>query len=191
MVQTVDHTKSIFADAEHKMQKSLDALRQEFHGLHTGRASTALVEGLKVDYYGTMTALRAMASIATPDARTIQIQPWDISALGAIEKAISTSSLGLVPHNDGKAIRIQMPDLTQERRAELDKLVRRIAEENRISIRNVRHDANEQIKKLERAGTIGEDVSKVAQKKIQDLTDKFIKWVDEALAKKESEIKQV
>jgi len=191
MVQMVDHTKSIMTDAEHKMQKSLDAVRQEFQSLHTGRASVALVEGIKVDYYGTITPLKGLASISTPDSKTIVIQPWDVSGLVAIEKAISVSSLGLVPNNDGKVVRIQMPQLTQERRDELDKLIRRIAEEGRVSIRNVRHEANDGIKKLEKAGTVGEDVSKVTQKKVQDLTDRYIKSIDEALAKKEHEIKQV
>ena len=191
MVQTIDHTKSIMTDSEHKMQKTLDAMRQEFHSLHTGRASVALVEGIKVDYYNTITPLKGVASISTPDSKTIVIQPWDVSALSAIEKAISVSGLGLVPNNDGKAIRIQMPQLTEERRNELDKLVRKITEEGRVSIRNVRHEANDGIKKLERAGAIGEDVSKVTQKKVQDLTDKFIKLIDEALAKKEQEIRQV
>lgn len=191
MVQTIDHTKSIMTDAEHKMQKTLDAVRQEFQSLHTGRASVALVEGIKVDYYGTITPLKGLASISTPDSKTIVIQPWDVSGLAAIEKAISVSGLGLVPNNDGKVVRIQMPQLTQERRNELDKLIRRIAEEGRVSIRNVRHEANDNVKKLEKGGTIGEDVSKVAQKKVQDLTDRYIKSVDEALAKKEHEIKQV
>ena len=191
MVQTVDHTKSIMNDAEHKMQKAIDAVRQEFHSLHTGRASVALVESIKVDYYNTITPLKGVASISTPDSKTIVIQPWDVSALTPIEKAISTSGLGLVPNNDGKVVRIQMPQLTEERRTELDKLIRKIAEEGRVSIRNIRHDANDAIKKLERASTIGEDVSKVTQKKVQDLTDKFIKLIDEALTKKEHEIKQV
>ncbi len=191
MTQTIDPAKSILTDAEHRMQKALDATKHEFQSLHTGRASIALVEGIRVDYYGNMTPLKGMASLATPDTKTIVIQPWDVSALSAIEKAISTSGLGLVPNNDGKLIRIKMPALTQERRAELDKLIRRHAEEGRVSIRNIRHEANEAIRKLEKAKTIGEDVSKANQKKIQDLTDKFIKLIDEVLAKKEHEIKEV
>ena len=191
MVQTLNQTKPALDDAEQRMQKALDATRQEFHNLHTGRASVTLVEGLKVDYYGTITPLKGLASLSTPDSKTLQIQPWDVSALSAIEKAIQTSGLGLVPHNDGKLIRIPMPQLTQERRAELDKLIRKFAEEGRVSIRNIRHEANEKIKKLEKAGTVGEDVSKVAQKKVQDLTDRYIALLDEALTKKEHEIKQV
>jgi ribosome recycling factor len=178
-------------DAEHKMQKALDATRAEFQSLHTGRASSVLVEGIKAECYNQMMPLKGVASISTPDAKTIVIQPWDPSTLSAVEKAISASGLGLTPMNDGKVIRIKMPQLTAERRAELDKLIRKIAEEGRVSVRNDRHTANDAIKKLEKAGAIGEDVSKVHQKKVQDLTDKFIKLIDEALAKKEHEIKEV
>jgi ribosome recycling factor len=191
MVQVANNTKSIQDDAERRMQKALDSTIQEFHSLHTGRASVALVENIRVDYYDTITALKGLAAITTPDAKTLSIQPWDASALSAIEKAITASGLGLNPNNDGRVIRIKMPELTQERRAELDKLIRKIAEEGRVSIRNIRHEANDSIKKLEKAATIGEDISRTAQKKIQDTTDKFIKLVDDALAKKENEIKQV
>ncbi|MBI1977221.1 MAG: ribosome recycling factor [Candidatus Omnitrophica bacterium] len=191
MAQTVDQTKSILSDSEHKMQKALDAVRHELQMLHTGRASVALVEGIKVEYYNTITPLKGVASISTPDTKTIVIQPWDMGALSAVEKGISTSGLGLVPQNDGKVIRIKMPPLTEERRAEIDRLIRKIAEDGRVSIRNVRHEANDHIKKLEKSSVIGEDVSKVNQKKVQDITDRFIKLIDEALAKKESEIKQV
>ena len=183
--------KSVQEDAERRMHKALDSTSQEFHSLHTGRASVALVENIKVDYYNTVTALKGLAAITTPDAKTISIQPWDVSAISAIEKAISISGLGLNPNNDGKVLRIKMPELTQERRVELDKLLRKIAEEGRISIRNIRHEANEFIKKLEKAATIGEDISRSAQKKNQELTDKFIKLIDEALQKKEHEIKQI
>ncbi|OGW87923.1 MAG: ribosome recycling factor [Omnitrophica bacterium RIFCSPLOWO2_01_FULL_45_10b] len=190
-MQTINHTKPILDDAEHKMQKALEATRQEFQNLHTGRASVALVEGIKVDYYNTITPLKGVASLSTPDTKTIVIQPWDASALGIIEKAISVSGLGLVPNNDGKVIRIKMPQLTEERRTELDKLIRKVAEEGRVSIRNLRHEANEAIKKLEKTSAVGEDISKSTQKKVQELTDRYIKLIDEALAKKELEIKQV
>ncbi len=191
MTQTIDPSKSILLDTEQRMQKAVDATKHEFQSLHTGRASIALVEGIRVDYYNNMTPLKGIASITTPDTKTIVIQPWDASALSAIEKAISTSGLGLVPNNDGKLIRIKMPVMTQERRVELDKLIRKHAEEGRVSIRNIRHEANEAIRKLEKAKTIGEDISKGNQKKIQDLTDKYIKLIDEVLAKKENEIKEV
>ena len=190
MAQTMDQLKPILSDAQHKMQRATDATVQEFHNLRTGRASIMMVETIKVDYYNTQTQLKSLASLTTPDARTILIQPWDPSSLGAIEKAIQTSELGLTPNNDGKIIRIQLAQLTDERRTELDKVVRKIAEEGRVSIRNIRHAANDTIKKLERTGVIGEDVSKVHQKKVQDLTDKFIRSVDEALSAKEREIKE-
>ncbi|OGW77337.1 MAG: ribosome recycling factor [Omnitrophica bacterium RIFCSPHIGHO2_02_FULL_49_9] len=186
----MDQLKPILSDAQHKMQRATDATVQEFHNLRTGRASIMMVETIKVDYYNTQTQLKSLASLTTPDARTILIQPWDPSSLGAIEKAIQTSELGLTPNNDGKIIRIQLAQLTDERRTELDKVVRKIAEEGRVSIRNIRHAANDTIKKLERTGVIGEDVSKAHQKKVQDLTDKFIRSVDEALSTKEREIKE-
>ena len=191
MVQTLNQTKTILDDTERKMQKALEAIRQEFQSLHTGRASVTLVENVKVDYYNNTTPLKGLASISTPDTKTLVIQPWDVSALSAIEKAISVSGLGLVPNNDGKVIRLKMPELTQERRTELDRLIRKIAEEGRVSVRNIRHEGNDAVKKLERAAAIGEDISKSAQKKVQELTDKYIKLIDEALAKKEQEIKQV
>ena len=150
-----------------------------------------MVENIKVDYYNTITALKGLAAITTPDAKTISIQPWDASSLSAVEKAISVSGLGLTPNNDGRVIRIKMPELTQERRNELDRLIRKIAEEGRVSIRNIRHEANDSIKKFEKTAVIGEDISKTAQKKVQEITDKFIKLIDEALQKKEHEIKQV
>lgn len=191
MVQTASNTNSIHHDTEMRMQKSVDAVRQELHSLHTGRASVALVESIKVEAYNATTPIKGLASISTPDTKTIVIQPWDVSMLANIEKALSVSGLGLTPNNDGRVLRIKMPQLTEERRNELDKLIRKIAEEGRVSIRNVRHEANEAVKKLEKAGTIGEDVSKSAQKKVQDLTDKHIKLIDEALQKKEQEIKQI
>src|SRR3989338_9362012 len=191
MAQTMDTLKPILSDAQHKMQRATDATVQEFHNLRTGRGCIMMVETIKVDYYNTQTQLKGLASLTTPDARTILIQPWDPSSLGAIEKSISTSGLGLVPNNDGKVIRLKMPELTQERRVELDRLIRKIAEEGRVSVRNIRHEGNDAVKKLERAAAIGEDISKSAQKKVQELTDKYIKLIDEALAKKEQDRKSV
>jgi len=183
--------RDILRDTEEKMHKTVEATQREFGTVRTGRASPTLVEGIKVDYYNTPTPLKQLATIATPEAKLIVIQPWDVSVLSQIEKAIMASGLGLVPNNDGKLIRIQMPALTEERRSELDKLIRRIAEEGRVSIRNIRHEANEALRKLEKAKTIGEDVSKANQKKVQDLTDRTVKLVDEALAKKERDIREV
>ena len=190
-MQTLTSTKSILDEAHHRMQKALDATRGEFHNLRTGRASITLVENIQVDCYNTLQALKSVASISTPDAKTITIQPWDPSVSGAIEKAILKAELGLTPMSDGKVVRVKIPSLTEERRHELDKLIRKVAEDGRISIRNIRHEANEAVKRLEKAKAIGEDESRGVQKKVQELTDKFIKWVDEALAKKELEIKEV
>jgi ribosome recycling factor len=173
------------------MQKSLEAIRHELQTIRTGRASVALVEGIHVECYNASMPLKGVASIATPDAKTILITPWDPSTLGAIEKGILASGLGLTPNNDGHAVRIVIPALTQERRVELDKLIRKVAEEGRVSIRTIRQEANETIKKLEKAKTISEDISRGTQKKVQDLTDKYTKLVDEALTKKEHEIKEV
>lgn len=190
-MQTLVSTKSVLDESQHRMQKALDATKNEFHSLHTGRASVALVESIQVDCYGAMRPLKGVASIATPDTKTIVIQPWDPSALGAIEQAIQKTGLGLVPSNDGKVIRIKIPALTAERRQELDKLVRKIAEDGRVQVRNIRHEANDAVKRLEKSKTVSEDESRTTQKKVQELTDRFTKQIDEALAKKESEIKEV
>lgn len=191
MTHVLNDTKSVLDYADHGMQKALDAIRHEFQSIRTGRASVALVEGVHVDCYNSSMPLKGVASITTPDAKTIMITPWDQSVIGAIEKAILASGLGLTPNNDGHAIRISVPPLTQERREELDKLIRRVAEDGRVSIRNIRHEANEAVKKLEKDKKVSEDISKVTQKKVQELTDKFVKLVDETLTKKEHEIKEV
>lgn len=190
-MQTLTSTKSILDEASQRMQKALEATRNEFHNLRTGRASIAIVENVQVDCYGTLSPLKSVASLATPDSKTIVIQPWDPSVVGAIEKSILKADLGLTPTNDGKVIRVKIPSLTEERRRELDKLIRKVAEEGRVSIRNVRHEAMEAVKRLEKGKTVSEDESRGSQKKIQDLTDKFTKLVDEALIKKEQELKEV
>lgn len=190
-MQTLTSTKSILDETQHRMQKALDSVRNEFQNLRTGRASVALVEAIQVECYETMSPLKSLASISTPDAKTITIQPWDPSICGAIEKAILKAELGLTPINDGKHVRIKIPALTEERRKELDKVIRKVAEDGRVSIRNVRHEANESVKRLEKAKSIGEDESHLVQKKVQEHTDKFVKLIDEALAKKEAEIKEV
>ncbi len=188
MTQTFNDTKSILSDAEHRMQKAVDVTRQEFQSIRTGRATTALVEGVQVEYYGSKMALKGIAAITTPDAKTIVIQPWDAGAVSAVERAILASGLGLTPNNDGHMIRIQIPPLTQERRQELDKLVRKTAEDGRVAIRNIRHEANESVKKLEKSKVISEDISRGTQKRVQESTDKFVKLIDESLAKKENEL---
>jgi len=183
--------KKILEECQRKMEKALGLTRKEFQDLRTGRASVSLVEHLSVDYYGTPTPLKGLATISTPDARTIQIQPWDVSTLGEIEKAIQKSDVGLTPMNDGKVVRLQVPPLTEERRAELAKVVRRVAEEGRVAIRNVRHEAIELVKGLEKKKTVSEDESHHAQKETQKLTDRFTQEVDQAVAKKETELKTI
>ena len=183
--------RKILDEAQRKMEKALGLTRKEFQDIRTGCASINLVEGLQVDYYNTPTSLKGLATISTPDARTIQIQPWDVSILGEIERSILKSDLGLTPMNDGKIIRIQIPPLTEERRAELAKVIRRVAEEGRVAVRNIRHEAIETIKGLEKSKKISEDESHHGQKEVQKLTDRFIGEVDTAVAKKEQEIKHI
>ncbi|MDP2929276.1 MAG: ribosome recycling factor [Candidatus Omnitrophota bacterium] len=180
--------KDVIKDTEMKMKKTMEAIQREFSIIRTGRASTALVETLKVDYYGVSTPLRQVASITTPDARLIMIQPWDKNALFEIEKAILKSDIGINPTNDGKSIRLSMPSLTDERRAELDKVLKKIAEDGRVSLRTCRHSAVEHIRKLEKDKVITEDERFNSQEEIQKLTDKYIKDVDNLLAGKEKEI---
>lgn len=187
MVETLD-TKKILEETKKKMTKTLEATKKEFQNIRTGRASIALVEGIQVDYYNTPTPLKGLANISTPDPRTIAIQPWDAGIINEIERSILKSGLGLTPINDGKIVRMQIPPLTQERREELTKLVKKVAEEGRVSIRSVRHESIEGVKKLEKTKVIPEDASHAAQKEIQKATDSFVAQVDEALKQKEAEI---
>ena len=170
------------------MQGALDALGREFAGVRTGRASTGLLEGIRVDYYGTPTPVPQVASLSVPDPKTLLIQPWDASLLHAIEKAIMKSDLGLTPANDGKVIRLVMPPLSEERRKQLAKDVGKLAEDARVAIRNIRHDANKKLKTMEKDKKISEDDGRRGQDQIQKITDKFIQRVDELLKKKEQEI---
>lgn len=181
----------IFNDAKERMEKSVKTLEIEYKRLRTGRASSALVEFIKVDYYGTPTPLNQLATITVPEPKTIMIQPWDQSAVSDIEKAILKSDLGLTPNSDGKIIRINIPPLTEERRQELAKLVRKMAEEAKVAIRNIRRDANEMIKDLKKEKQISEDEQFRAQEKIQNITDEFIERVDKLVDKKEKEIMEV
>lgn len=186
-MDTVD-VKKIVDETQKKMIKSAEGTRKEFQNIRTGRASIALVEGIQVDYYNTPTPMKALASISTPDPKTIAITPWDPTVIKEIEKAILKSELGLTPFNDGKVVRVQIPSLTEERRDELSKIIRKAAEEGRIAIRNARHEGIEHVKKLEKAKTVPEDQSHSVQKEIQKFTDKFIAEIDEALKQKEKEI---
>ncbi len=175
-------------EAKERMVKALEALGRDFNRVRTGRATPALLEPVRADYYGAPTPLNQMASVSIPEARLIVIQPWDPSTCGAIEKAILASDLGLTPQNDGKIVRIAIPPLTEERRKELVKVVRKMGEETKVAVRAARRDANEMLKELKKEGDISEDESFRAQDEVQKLTDDYVKKVDEAMAEKEKEI---
>ncbi len=170
------------------MKKGVEATVREFAGVRTGRASAGLVQGITVDYYGTPTPLQQVATVATPETRLLTIQPWDQSLVPVIEKAIMKSDLGITPASDGRIIRIAIPPLTEERRKDLVRIVRRMTEEGRVAIRNVRRDANEKLKALEKQKHISEDDLQKATAVVQKMTDKYIKELDVALAGKEKEI---
>ena len=178
-------------DCTNRMQKSIDSLEKDFAKLRTGRASTALVDSIRVDYYGTPTPLNQVASVSIPDSRTISISPWDRSAFSSIEKAIMKSDLGLTPINDGRAIRINIPPLTEERRKDLVKMAKKYTEEAKVAIRNVRRDVNEALKKLQSSKEISEDDLRKAQEEVQKITDNFVKKSDHVLAEKEKEIMEI
>ena len=175
-------------ESEQKMLSAVESVKKQFSTIRTGRAHPSLVEGIKVDYYGTKTPLKQIASVTIPEARLIVIQPWDKGAMSLIEKAIQTSDLGISPTNDGKFIRLAMPQLTHERRDELIKVLHKMAEEGRISVRNTRHQANEEAAKLEKDKIFTEDDKFTAKDKVQKLTDEHIKKIDAALSEKEKEI---
>ena len=173
------------------MRKSLEATQRNFNTIRTGRANTSLLDKIVVEYYGADTPLKSLATISTPDAQTIQIQPFDMGAMAMIEKAIATSDLGLTPNNDGKLIRINIPPLTEERRKELCKLASKYAEEGKVALRNLRRDAIDQIKKQEKEGELSEDLSRDEQDKVQKQTDKSIAELEKLLADKEADILKV
>lgn len=182
--------QSVKKSAEERMEKAIGALKRDLGSLRAGRAAPGLLDRIQVEYYGTMTPLNQLANISTPDARTLMIQPWDKSSISSIEKAIQKSDLGLTPANDGTAIRLTIPPLTEERRADLVKMTKKFGEEAKVAIRNVRRDANDDIKKLEKE-QISEDESKRHQDDIQKLTDRFVAEVDKVLSAKEKEIMEV
>jgi ribosome recycling factor len=180
--------KKEMQNLKERMVKAVEHLKKECLGVRTGRAHPALVEDIKVDYYGTMTPLKQMGTVSVPEPRQILISPWDKTSLKAIEKAIMASSLGVTPQSDGENIRINLPELTGERRIELSKIVKKYAEDARVAVRNVRREGNEIYKKMEKESAITEDDLHLYQKEIQELTDEWIKNVDEVLEKKEKEI---
>ena len=181
----------LFHDTEHKMERSLAALRKDLSRIRTGRASLALLEGITVDYYGTPTPLHQVATLAVPESRLITIQPWDKAQLGLVEKSIQRSDLGLTPVNDGKIIRLAIPPLTAERRKDLVKQVKKIGEEAKIALRNVRREGNDALREREKAKQISEDDWRRSQEQMQKLTDRYITQVDDILSAKEHEILEV
>jgi ribosome recycling factor len=188
---TIVNIATLMREAESKMEKALEALSREFSTIRTGRASPALVEAIRVDYYGTSTPLKQLAAINTPEPKLLVIQPWDANALADIEKAVNTADLGLAPMNDGKLIRIAIPELSKERREELTKLVHKQSEEGKISLRTIRHAAKERIEKLFKEKSVTEDAKFDGLDKIQKLTDRYQDKVDELLKAKESELKTI
>jgi ribosome recycling factor len=180
--------EEILAECRDKMTKAIQALRKDFMRIRTGRASTALLDGIRVNCYDTQMPLDQVASLSTPESRLITIKPWDQTLLGEIEKSILKSELGLTPMNDGKIVRIPIPPLTEERRKELAKLAKKMGEESKIAIRNLRREANELFKELKSEKEISEDEFFKSQEDVQKITDEFIKKVDEVSAEKEKEI---
>ena len=178
----------IISEMREKMEKTGEVLNQEYKKMRTGRASTSIIEGIRVECYGTQMRLNQIASLSSPESRLLTIQPWDQSIIGNIEKSILKSQLGLTPVNDGKLIRISIPPLTEERRKELAKMAKKMAEESKVSIRNHRRDANEMLKELKKESEISEDEMHTYQDKVQEITDEFIKEIDAIRKEKENEI---
>ena len=183
--------EKLIAETEDRMRKAGESLARELAGIRTGKANPALLDPVKVDYYGTPTPLRQLASIGAPEPRLIVVQPFDKTALAEIEKAILKTSLGLNPSNDGNIIRIPIPPLTEERRKELAKMVRKMGESGKVAVRNIRRDANEKIKKSEKDGDVAEDDSKRLQDRVQELTDKYTEEIDGMVSGKEKEVMEV
>ena len=183
--------ENLFEDCERKMKNSLSHLRQELSRLRTGTANGAILEGIKIDYYGNPTPLNQVATLGVPDSQTITIQPYDVSVLKDVEKAILASDLGLTPNNDGKLIRLNIPPLTGERRQQLVKIVKKYAEESKVAIRNVRRDFNDKLKTMEKNHEVSEDDGKKGLEKLQKITDKYIKEAAKLSETKEKEILNV
>ena len=183
--------KDVKISSEERMNKSISVLKNEFNTIRTGRASASLFDQIKIDYYGQITPLNQAASISIPEGRLVVIQPWDKSMLNEIEKAIQKSELSFNPNNDGKVIRINIPPLTEERRKEFVKLAKNIAEQNRVAIRNIRRDANEELKRKQKNGEISEDEEKRGIEEIQKLTDNKIKEITNIYEEKEKEIMEI
>ena len=182
---------AVLKDTRDRMQKSIQALEEELNTIRTGRASAALFERVKVEYYGNPTPLNQVATISVPEARLVVIQPWDKGIINEIEKAIQKSELSVNPSNDGKVIRINIPPLTEERRKEYVKVAKNMAEQARVALRNIRRDANEELKKAQKAGDLSEDDEKRAADEVQKITDESVEKVNEAVESKEKEILEI
>lgn len=184
-------TKDVIQNMKSHMDKSVDALRREYQKVRTGRASTGLLDDVRVDYYGTPSPLSQVATLAVPEPRTITLQPWEAKMIPVIEKAIMNANLGLTPANDGKVIRLNLPPLTEERRKEIVKQLKKMAEDAKVAVRNIRRDAIDDLKKLEKEKKISEDDLKRAEKEVQDATNVYVVKIDEVLAHKEKEVMEV
>lgn len=180
--------EDIYQETRESMVKSVDDLKREFKKVRTGRASVSILDGIRVNYYGTPTPLNQMATLAVPESRLITIQPWDVSGIKEIEKAILKSDLGLTPSSDGKIVRIAIPPLTEERRKELVRVINKMSEEHKVAVRNIRREANEMLKDLKKEGDISEDEAFKAQDQVQKITDDHISLVDQVTKEKEKEI---
>jgi len=183
--------EDFLADAKRRMDKSIEATHHEFNSIRTGRASPALLDRIAIDYYGTPTPLKSLASIAAPEARLLTVQPFDPGSMKSIERAIQESDLGLTPSNDGKIIRLPIPTLTEERRKELVKVVRRVAEDGKVAIRNVRRDVMQHLRELVTNGDVGDDEERRAEQQVQKITDEHTKSIEDLLKVKEAEIMEV
>ncbi|MDD3692675.1 MAG: ribosome recycling factor [Oscillospiraceae bacterium] len=182
---------TIISNAEQKMKKTINALENEYAVIRAGRANPAILDKINVDYYGVPTPINQLATISVPEARMLLIQPWDKSSIKAIEKAIQTSDIGINPQNDGGSIRLLFPPLTEERRRDLVKNVNKYAEDSKVAVRSIRRDAIEKLKNMKKNSEISEDDLRVAEKDVQDLTDRFCKDIDNIAAKKEKEIMEI
>ena len=183
--------EEFLADAKRRMDKSIEATHHEFNSIRTGRASPALLDRITIDYYGTPTSLKSLASIAAPEPRLLTVQPFDPGSMRNIERAIQESDLGLTPSNDGKMIRLPIPTLTEERRKDLVKVVRRVAEDGKVAIRNVRRDVMQHLRELVTKGDVGDDEERRAEQQVQKITDEHTKSIDDLLKAKEAEIMEV
>jgi ribosome recycling factor len=182
--------KDVLTQTEMKMKKTMETLTREFGEVRTGRAQPSLIEEMHVEYYGSPTTIRQIAAVSSPDPRTVVIQPWDANAIADIERAITTSKLGINPMNDGKVVRLSFPQLSAERREEMIKVVKDMAEKGRVALRSIRRDSNERIQKLQKDSSIAEDDSKKGQDAVQKMTDKYIKDIDVTLEKKSKDLKE-